>query len=121
MSTPCGFSHNAVLDLFQAEKLPVLFSKIALVGKDLLDGILSMAAAGDTQRKKGAVMERGRGHFRGQNEPITGIHGGMLFQTKKRLVVLDRPVGIEIAGKLHRLSQLIQVALRRLSFDLFFF
>ena len=45
----------------------------------------------------------------------------MLFQTKKRFVVLDRPVGIEIAGKLHRLSPLIQVALRRLSFDLFFF
>ena len=120
LSTPRGFSHNAVLDIVKAQKLTVVLSKVALVCKDFLDWILSMATAGDTQRKIRAVMERGRGHFRGQNEPIMGIHGGMLFQTKVGFIILDRPVGIEIAGKLHRLSQLIQISLRRLSFDPFF-
>ena len=36
-------------------------------------------------------------------------------------VVFDRPVGIEIAGKLHRLSRFVQASLRRFSFDFFFF
>ena len=121
LRTPRGFSHNAILDIVKAQKLTVVLSKVALVCKDFLDRILSMAAAGDTQRKIRAVVERGRGHFRGQNEPIPGIHGGMLFQAKVGFVIFDRPVGIEIAGKFHWLSQLIQVTLRRLSFDPFFF
>lgn len=119
-SAPRSFSHNAVLDIVKAEKLSVILSKVALVGKDLLDRILSMTTAGDTQREKGAIVEGGRCHFRGQDKAITGIDGGMLFQAKVRLVVLDRPVGIEIAGKLYRLTQRIQAALRRFSFDLFF-
>ena len=40
---------------------------------------------------------------------------------KVRLVVFDRPVGIKIAGELHRLSRFVQASLRRFSFDLFFF
>ena len=92
-----------------------------LVGKDLLDRVWSVTTACHTEREKGAVVERGRGHFCGQNEPITGVNGGMLlFQAKERFVVLDRPVGIEIARKFHRLSEPIQAALRRFSFDLFF-
>ena len=83
--------------------------------------MLGMTTAGDTQGKKRAVVEGGRGHFRGQDKAIAGIHGCMLFQAKVRLVVFDRPVGIKIAGKLHRLSQLIQAALRRFSFAPFFF
>ncbi len=83
--------------------------------------MLGMTTAGDTEREIGAVMERSRGHFRGQDKTIAGIHGCMLFQAKVRLVVFDRPVGIEIAGRPHRLSQLIQVALWRFSFAPFFF
>lgn len=45
----------------------------------------------------------------------------MLFQTKVGFVILGRPVGIEIAGKLHQVSHLVQAALRRFSFDPFFF
>ena len=121
LSTPRGFSHDAILDLIKTQKLSVLLSKIALVGKDLFDRIFGMTAASNAQGEKRTVVKRGRGHFCGQDKAITGVYGSMLFQTKKRFVVLDRPVGIEIAGKLHRLSPLIQVALRRLSFDLFFF
>lgn len=121
LSTPRGFSHNAVLYIVKAQKLTIIFSKIALVCKDFLDRILSMATAGDTEREEGAVMEGGRGHFRGEDKAVTGIYGSMLFEAKVWLVVLDRPVGIKIAGKLHRFSQLIQGSLRRLSFDPFFF
>jgi hypothetical protein len=121
LSTPRGFSHNAILDIVKAQKLTVVLSKVALVCKDFLNWILSMATAGDTQRKIRAVMERGRGHFRGQDKAVTRVHGSMFFQSKVWLVVLDRPVGIEIAGKLHRFSKFIQDSLRRLSFDPFFF
>ncbi len=121
LSTTRGFSHDAVLDLIKTQKFSVLLSKVALVGKDLLYGVLGMTTACDTQGEKRTVVKRGRGHFCGQDKAITGVYGSMLFQTKVRLVVLDGPVGIEIAGKLHRLSELIQVALRRFLFALFFF
>ena len=121
LRSPRGLSHDAVLDLVQAEKLAILFTKITLVGKDLLDRILGVATAGNAQGKEGAVVERGGGHFRGQDKSVAGVHGNMLFQTEMWLVVLDRPVGIEIAGKLHRLAVLIQAALRRFSFGPFFF
>jgi len=120
LSTPRGFSHDAVLDIVKAQKPTIVLSKVAFVCKDLLYGIFGMTTAGHTEREIGAVMERSRSHFCRQDKAITGIHGGMLFQTKVGLVILDRPVGIEIAGKLHRLSQLIQISLRRLSFDPFF-
>lgn len=121
LSTPGGFSHNAVLDIVKAQKCTVILSKVSLVGINLFDGMLGMTTAGDTKREIGTVMERSRGHFRCQDKAIAGIHGCMLFQAKVRLVVLDCPVGIKIAGKLHRLSQLIQAALRRFSFAPFFF
>ena len=57
LCAPCGFSHNAVLDVVQAQEFPVAFSKVALVGKDLLDGIWGMTTAGDTEGEQGAVME----------------------------------------------------------------
>ena len=120
LSTPRGLSHDAVLDLTKTQKFAVLLSEVAFICKDFLYGIFGMATAGHTEREKGAVVERGRGHLRSQNEPITGINGGMLFHAKVGLVVLDRPVGIEIARKFHRLSQPIQAALRRFLFDLFF-
>ena len=115
-----SFSHNTVPEVVEAQQPTVLLSKVALVGKDLLDRILGMTTAGDTQREKGAVVERSRGYFRGQDKSVTGIHGSMLFQTKVRLVVLDCPVGIEVAGKLHRLSHLIQTALGSFFFNSFF-
>jgi len=115
-----GFSHNAVLDLVHTEKLPVFLSKIALVGKDLLYGILGMTTASDTQREIRAVMERCRGHFRRQDKAITGIYGSVLLQSKVRDLISHCPVRIEIAGKLHRLSRLIQASFRRFSFDFFF-
>jgi hypothetical protein len=58
LSTPRGFSHNAVLDIVKAQKRTVVLSKIALVGKDLLDRVWSMTTAGHTEREKGAVVER---------------------------------------------------------------
>ena len=119
-SASCRLSHDAVLDLVKTEELPVFLSKVALVGKDLLDRILGMTTSGDTEGEIGAVMERSRGHFRGEDKTISGIHRSVLFQSKVRLVVFDRPVGIEISGELRRFSQLIQAALRCFSFSPFF-
>ena len=72
LSTPCSFSNDAILNLVHAQKLPVHLSKIAFICKDFLYGIFGMTTAGDTEGKVGAVMERGRGHFRGQDKAITG-------------------------------------------------
>ena len=63
LSTPRGFSHDAVLDLIKTQKLSVLLSKIALVGKDLFDRILGMTAAGNAQGEKRTVVKRGPGSF----------------------------------------------------------
>ena len=121
LSTPCCFSHNSVLDLIHAEKLAVLLSKISLVGKNFLNGILGMTTAGHAQWKKRTVMERGRGHFRGQDKSVTSVDRGMLFQAKVGLIVFSRPIRIEITGKLHRLARLVQASIGRFSFDSFFF
>jgi len=51
------------------EKAAVGFSIIPLVGVDLLNGILGMATGGDTERKIGAVVNRGRGQIRGEDKP----------------------------------------------------
>lgn len=77
--------------------------------------------ASDAEREIGAVMEGSRGDFRGRGKPITGINGGMLFQTIVRNVVLHCPVGFEIVGELKRFVVSIQLVLRRLSFLSFFF
>jgi len=121
LGTPCGFSHNAVLNLIKTQKLTIILSKVALVGKDLVNRILGVKTAGDTQGEIGAVMEGSRSHLCRQDKAVTGVYGSMLFQTKVWFVILDRPVGIKIAGELHRLSHFIQGSLRRLSFDPFFF
>ena len=41
-----------------------------------------MTTAGDTEGKIRAVMERSRGHFRGEDKAVTRIHGSMLFKAE---------------------------------------
>jgi hypothetical protein len=61
LRTLSGLSHSAVLDLVREQKLTVLLFPIALVGKDLLDRIEGMTAAGDPKWEELAVIEGGRG------------------------------------------------------------
>jgi len=119
--TRCRFSHDAVFDAVHMQKIPVVFPKISFIGKHLFYRIFGMTTGGDTQREIGAVMVGGRGHFRGKDKTVTGIDGGMLFETKMRDVVSHGPIGIEIAGEFKKISVLVQLALRRFSFVLFFF
>ena len=74
LSTPGGFSPNAVLDIVKAQKCTVILSKVSLVGINLFYRMPGMTTAGDAQGKKRAVVEGGRGHFRGQDKAIAGIH-----------------------------------------------
>ena len=50
-------AHMMRHDSIKAEKLTVLLSKIALIGKDLFNRILGMTTAGDTEREKGWSWE----------------------------------------------------------------
>lgn len=63
LSIPRGFSHDAVLDLIETQKLSVFLSKIALVGKDLFDRILGMTAASDAQGGEKDCREKRPGSF----------------------------------------------------------
>ena len=82
------FSHNAIFNTVHAEKFTIRVSMISFIGINLLDGVLGMATAGDTERKIGTVMVGGRGYFRSKNKPIMGIDGGMLFKSKVGLSFL---------------------------------
>ena len=58
---------------------PVVFPKIAFIGKHLFYRVFGMTTGGDTQREIRAVIVGGRGHFRDQDKSVTGINGSMLF------------------------------------------
>lgn len=74
------------------EKVSVIFSKISFIGVGLLNGILGMVRAGDTQGEIGTVMKGSGGYFRGEDESITGIDRSMLFETIMRNIILNPPV-----------------------------
>lgn len=103
------------------KKLSVIFAKIAFIGVNFFDGIFSVAAAGDAKGKIGTVMVGSGGHFRGEDEAVVDIDGGMLLKDEMRGVVLDRPVGIEIPGEFHNTPIFIEFSFRCFSFLYFFF
>lgn len=103
------------------KKLSVLFSKVALIGINLLDRALGMETAGNTKGQIATVMVGGRRHFCGQNKPITGIDSGVFFETEVRDIVFHRPVRFEIAGEFEDISVFVQIARWGFSFLFFLF
>ena len=117
---PGGLGHDAVGDLVQIQKIPIVFSKIPFVRIHSPDGLIGMTTAGNAERKIRAVMVGSGGHFRSENKPIMGIDGGMFLKPEMRLVIFDCPVRFEIAGKLKDVAILVQFSLGCFALFLFF-
>jgi len=103
------------------KELSIIFAEVAFIGIDFFDGVFGMATGGDTEGKIGAVVMRRWRHFRGQDETVVGIDGGMFFKSEVRDVVLFRPVGIEISGEFKEVPVFIEVTRWFLSFLYFLF
>ena len=71
-----------------------------------------MTAACNTQGEIRTVMMGGRGYLGGKDKPVPRVDRGMFFQTIMELLILHRPVGFEIPGKLARFPLFVQCALR---------
>lgn len=120
-SAGCCFTHDAIFNFIHGKKLAIGFSNIPLIREHLLNGFFRMTTAGDTKRKIRTVMMRSRRHLRGQDKTLFDIHRSMFFESEVRNFIFHRPVRFQIAGELERLAILIDLAIRRLSFQLFFF
>jgi len=115
----CGGSlvpHDTVRDLVHTEKDPVRFAKVPFIGIYLLNGVLGMTTACDTEREIGVIIMRSRGYLSGKNKPLPGIDGGMFLEPEVRDVILDRPVGFKVPGEFKRIAVLVHSTLRGQSF-----
>ena len=101
------FTHDAVFDMVKGEKVPVGFSGVAFVGKDLFDLLFGMTTEGSAVGQQVGIVDRGWGEGGGQHKAVVGVHRRMFLQPKVRGIIFDHPVGLKIAGELQRLAVFI--------------
>ena len=100
------------------KKLSVILSEVSLIGINLLDRVLGMTTAGNTERKVGSVMVGSGTHFGGTDKSIVGTVSSVLLKPEMRDVILDRPARFDSTGEFQDISifHLYQNARQCLSF-----
>lgn len=88
------------------EEVPIIFSKVSFIGKDLFDRVLGMTTGNNAEREIGAVMKGSRGYFRGQDKSVAGIDRSMFFENIMGDIIFDCPVRFQIAENLRGLPVL---------------
>ena len=102
--------------MIHVEKAAIGLPIIAFIGVNLLNRFLCMTTGDDAVGEIDAVTNRGGSKFRGENEAMVDIYGGMFLQAVMGDFIFNDPVRFKITREFKRFPVLVYLALRGLSF-----
>jgi len=115
------FSHDAVSNVVEGQKVAVGFSGVSFVGVYFFDGVFAVTAVNGAIRQIVGIMHGSLSQRGGQDKAVIDINGGMLFKPKVGDIVFDSPVWFQVTAEFERFAIFIQFSFYGVSFVAVFF
>jgi len=90
------FSHNAVSNFIESQKVAVRFARISFISVYFFDGLFCMAAVDSTVWEVVGIVNGSRRQCCRKYKTVVDINSRMFFEPVMNDIFLDNPVGIQV-------------------------